>query len=221
MNSKIIISFACIFALTAGCTTTNPYTGEQQTSKATSGAAIGALAGAAVGALAAGKRDRGKGALIGAGLGAATGGGIGHYMDTQEAKLREQLAGTGVSVSRNGDNITLNMPGNITFRTGSADLNTDFFKTLDSVAIVLTNYKDTLVTVAGHTDNVGPDTTNQSLSEKRASTVAGYLGGRGVASQRLSAVGFGERSPVAPNTTPNGRDQNRRVEITLNPATAN
>lgn len=221
MNSNKIISFACIIALSAGCTTTNPYTGEQQTSKATSGAAIGALAGAAVGALAAGKRDRGKGALIGAGLGAAAGGGIGHYMDTQEAKLREQLAGTGVSVSRNGDNITLNMPGNITFRTGSADLNPDFFKTLDSVAVVLTNYKDTLVTVAGHTDNVGPDTTNQSLSEKRASTVAGYLGGRGVTSQRLSAVGFGERSPIAPNTTPTGREHNRRVEITLNPATAN
>lgn len=221
MAANKTIALACAIAMSIGCSTTNPYTNEKQTAKATSGAAIGALAGAAAGALAAGKGNRGKGVLIGAGLGAAAGGGIGYYMDTQEAKLREQLAGTGVSVTRSGDNITLNMPGNITFRSGAADLNPDFFKTLDSVAIVLTNYKDTLVTVAGHTDDVGADTANQTLSEKRASTVATYLETRGVSSQRLSAVGFGERSPIAPNSSPKGRDQNRRVEITLNPAAAN
>ena len=221
MATNKTIALACAMALSVGCSTTNPYTNEKQTAKATSGAAVGALAGAAVGALAAGKGNRGKGVLIGAGLGAAAGGGIGYYMDTQEAKLREQLAGTGVSVTRNGDNITLNMPGNITFRSGVADLNPDFFKTLDSVALVLTNYKDTLVKVAGHTDDVGADAANQTLSEKRASTVATYLETRGVSPQRLSAVGYGERSPVAPNSSPNGRDQNRRVEITLNPAASN
>src|SRR5688572_26580709 len=118
----------------AACTTTNPYTREQQTSKVVKGAGIGAAAGAVIGLLT--KGDKLENALIGAGVGALAGGGVGYYMDVQEAKLRQRLEGTGVSVTRMGDNITLNMPSNITFALNSADLNGQFFNALDGVTMV-------------------------------------------------------------------------------------
>lgn len=219
--SKVLAGIAVGVAVAlAGCQTTNPYTGEQQTSKTTIGAGIGALAGAVLGA-ATGKdaKDRRKRALIGAGVGGLAGAGVGAYMDQQEAKLRQKLAGTGVSVTRNGDNIVLNMPGNITFRTGSADLNADFFKVLDGVGIVVEEYNKTLIVIAGHTDNVGSDDNNQSLSERRAASVGQYLLGKGINSQRVLTAGFGETRPVAPNDSEAGRSQNRRVEVTLEPIT--
>lgn len=204
----------------AGCQTTNPYTGEQQTSKTTIGAGIGALAGAVLGA-ATGKdaKDRRKRALIGAGVGGLAGAGVGAYMDQQEAKLRQKLAGTGVSVTRQGDNIVLNMPGNITFRTGSSDLNADFFKVLDGVGIVVDEYDKTLIVIEGHTDSVGSDDNNQALSERRASAVGQYLMGKGVNGQRVLTAGFGEARPVASNDSDSGRSQNRRVEVRLEPIT--
>jgi outer membrane protein OmpA-like peptidoglycan-associated protein len=202
----------------AGCQTTNPYSGEQQTSKATWGAAMGALGGALIGAATGDDaKERRKRALIGAGAGAIAGGGVGYYMDTQEAKLREQLKGTGVSVTRVGENIVLNMPGNITFRTGSADLNSDFLRVLDSVGLVLKEYNKTLVVIAGHTDNVGSDQTNQTLSQQRAESVGKYLAGRNVVSERMVITGYGESRPVASNDSVAGRSQNRRVELTLEP----
>lgn len=202
----------------AGCQTTNPYTGEQQTSKATWGATIGALSGALIGAATGDDaKERRKRALIGAGAGAIAGGSVGYYMDVQEAKLREQLKGTGVSVTRVGENIVLNMPGNITFRTGSADLNSDFLRVLDSVGVVLKEYNKTLVVIAGHTDNVGSDATNQTLSQQRAESVGKYLAGRAVASERMVITGYGESRPVASNDSESGRSQNRRVELTLEP----
>lgn len=203
-----------------GCTTINPYTGEEQTSKSTYGAIIGAVAGAAIGA-ATGKdaKDRRKRALIGAGGGALAGGAIGGYMDVQEAKLREKMKGTGVSVTRNGNNITLNMPGNITFKTGSADLNADFYRVLDGVGMVVDEYEKTLVVISGHTDNVGSDENNQALSERRAASVGQYLGGKGVNSQRIITAGFGESRPVSANDNDAGRSSNRRVEVTLEPIT--
>lgn len=202
----------------AGCQTTNPYSGEQQTSKATWGATIGALSGALIGAATGDDaKERRKRALIGAGAGAIAGGGVGYYMDVQEAKLREQLKGTGVSVTRVGENIVLNMPGNITFRTGSADLNSDFLRVLDSVGLVLKEYNKTLVVIAGHTDNVGSDATNQTLSQQRAESVGKYLAGRNVASERMVITGYGESRPVASNDNESGRSQNRRVELTLEP----
>jgi outer membrane protein OmpA-like peptidoglycan-associated protein len=140
-------------------------------------------------------------------------------MDVQEAKLRQQLQGTGVSVTRMGDNITLNMPGNITFQTDSADLNSSFFSVLDSVSLVLKEYEKTIVEVAGHTDSTGTDQYNQALSERRAQTVATYLGGKGVMQQRMITVGAGENRPVATNDTVDGRQLNRRVELTLTPIT--
>ncbi len=204
----------------AGCSTTNPYTGEQQTSKVVKGAGIGAAAGAVVGWITGDdSKERRERALIGAGVGAVAGGSVGYYMDVQEAKLRQQLQGTGVSVTRIGENITLNMPGNVTFKTDSADLNSNFFSVLDSVGLVLKEYEKTIVEVAGHTDNTGSDQYNEALSLRRAQTVSTYLAGKGVMQQRMIIVGAGEGRPVANNDTADGRQLNRRVELTLAPIT--
>jgi outer membrane protein OmpA-like peptidoglycan-associated protein len=218
LRSGVLV--AVLAGLVSGCTTTNAYTGEKQVSTTTKGAGIGALAGAAIGALTGdNSKERRKRALIGAGVGALAGGAAGNYMDRQEAKLRAQLQGTGVSVSRSGENIVLNMPGNITFGTGSADLNANFFGVLDSVALVLKEYDKTIIDVTGHTDSVGSDQTNQALSERRALTVGTYLKGKGVSDQRVATTGLGKTHPVASNDTPDGRQQNRRVELVLTPIT--
>jgi outer membrane protein OmpA-like peptidoglycan-associated protein len=209
-------------ALTGGCSTINPYTGESQTSKAATGAAIGAATGAIIGAISGDdSRERRERALIGAGIGGLAGGSVGFYMDQQEAKLREQLRGTGVSVTRNGDHIILNMPGNVTFETDSADLRPQFFGVLDSVGLVINEFYKTLVEVSGHTDSTGSSDYNQSLSERRASTVAHYLMGRQVNETRVLTFGFGESRPVASNDTVEGRQANRRVEIKLVPISQN
>jgi outer membrane protein OmpA-like peptidoglycan-associated protein len=222
MNSrKLQFGIIAVAALAAGCETLDPYTGESETSKATKGALIGAAAGAVVG-LASGDDavDRRQRALIGAGVGALAGGSVGYYMDRQEAKLRAELEGTGVSVTRIGDNITLNMPGNITFATDSADLNASFLEVLGGVTKVLKEFDQTVVEVAGHTDSTGTDEYNQGLSQRRADSVSQYFTSRNIASQRLITVGMGEMRPVADNGTANGRQTNRRVEITMVPLTA-
>jgi outer membrane protein OmpA-like peptidoglycan-associated protein len=205
----------------AGCQTTNPYTGETETSKTTKGAAIGAASGAVLGVLTGDdSKERRKRALIGAGAGALAGGAVGNYMDRQEAKLRQQLQGTGVSVTRVGDEIVLNMPGNVTFQTDSSDLKPEFFDVLNSVALVAKEFDKTVVQVVGHTDSTGSDSYNQTLSERRAATVTSYLNNQGVSSQRTLAFGRGESQPVADNSTSQGRAVNRRVELTLSPITA-
>lgn len=214
-----LIGGLCATLALSGCTTINPYTGEKQTSKAAMGAGIGAAAGAILGAATASKSDRKKAVLRGAGIGAVAGGGVGYYMDVQEAKLRQKLEGTGVRVARNGDSIELIMPGDITFETNSYGLNPQFFDVLESVALVLQEYKSTLVTISGHTDSVGSDEYNQTLSEKRAMTVATFLQGKGVATERLAARGYGEKQPVASNDTAEGKARNRRVELKLEPIT--
>ena len=210
-----------LLVLLSGCETMDPYTRESETSKATKGALIGAAAGAVIG-LASGDDavDRRQRAMIGAGIGALAGGSIGYYMDQQEAKLRQELEGTGVSVTRIGDNITLNMPGNITFATDSADLNAQFFDVLGSVTKVLKEFNQTVVEVAGHTDSTGSEAYNQQLSERRAQTVATFFKSRNIMPERLITVGMGELRPVADNGTPEGRQLNRRVEITMVPLTA-
>lgn len=220
IQSLITASLVGASVAMAGCQTINPYTGEAQTAKATTGAMIGALAGAALGA-ATGKnaKDRRKRALIGAAGGGLAGAAVGGYMDQQEAKLRQKLQGTGVSVTRNGDNITLNMPGNITFGSGSSDLNADFYKVLDGVEIVVAEFDKTLIVIAGHTDNVGSDQNNQALSERRAASVGRYLTSKGVSGQRVITAGLGETQPVGSNDNEAGRSQNRRVEVTLEPIT--
>ena len=204
-------------ALLTACTT-NPYTGEEQASNAGKGAAIGAAAGAVVGVLTGDDADeRRKNALIGAGVGAIAGGAVGAYMDAQEAKLREQLEGTGVSVTRLGDDIVLNMPGNVTFDVNQSDVKSNFYPVLNSVGLVLDEYDKTLVDVNGHTDSTGSVQYNMGLSNQRARSVAEYLAAQGVESERLFTQGFGPHYPVADNATANGRQLNRRVELILKP----
>ncbi len=203
-----------------GCKTLEPYTGEEQTSKSSRGALIGAAAGAVVGLISGDDAvERRQRALIGAGVGALAGGAIGNYMDRQEAELRAELEGTGVSVTRIGDNITLNMPGNVTFATDSSDLSPAFFNVLNSVGKVLKEYDQTVVEVAGHTDNTGSEAYNQRLSERRASSVSQYFQSRNITGERLITVGMGELRPVADNSSTSGRQANRRVEITMVPLT--
>jgi len=205
---RSVLAMLAALICVAGCQTTDPYTGEGKTSKTAKGAGIGAVAGAVVGILTGGDaRAHRKNALIGAGVGALAGAGVGQYMDRQESKLRAQLQGTGVSVTRIGDNLTLNMPGNVTFQTDS------------SVTLVLKEYDKTIIEVAGHTDNTGDTSYNQQLSERRASSVAQYLETKGINQQRVMTVGAGETRPVASNDTPQGRQSNRRVELTLEPIT--
>lgn len=209
----IIVSFAII-----GCTTTDPYTGEQKTNNTTKGAGIGAVAGAVLGAAtgnnADDRRDR---ALKGAAIGGVIGGGVGNYMDRQEAKLRQELQGTGVQVRREGDNLFLVMPGNITFASNSADIRSDFYSVLNSVAKVLAEFNKTSIKVTGHTDSTGGDKINQPLSERRADSVGMYLRNQKVSSARIQSYGYGSRYPVASNDTATGREANRRVELELIP----
>jgi outer membrane protein OmpA-like peptidoglycan-associated protein len=208
-----------VIALSA-CTTLDPYTREEKTAKAQRQAVIGSVAGAVAGLITGDSSlERKKRALVGAGLGALAGAGVGNYMDRQEAKLRAELERTGVSVTRQGDNITLNMPGNITFRTDSSDLNAQFFEVLNSVATIVNEFEQTVVEVAGHTDSTGSDQYNQQLSERRADAVASYLKTRSVRADRIITVGEGEKRPIASNDTEVGRQQNRRVELTLTPLT--
>jgi outer membrane protein OmpA-like peptidoglycan-associated protein len=200
------------------CTTVDPYTREEKTSKATTGAMIGAVAGAVLGiATSKDKKKRKERALKGAGIGAITGGGVGYYMDVQEAKLRQRLENTGVSVTRDGDNIILNMPGNITFGVDKTDVKPNFVEVLGSVALVLKEYKSTMIEVAGHTDSTGSDSYNQLLSQQRAQSVSNILIQNGVEGIRIDTVGYGETRPTASNNTAEGRQQNRRVELTLLP----
>jgi len=214
---KRVIAAAVLGGFLAGCTT-DPYTGQQKVSNTAGGAALGALAGAGLGLLAGG--DDRRNALLGAGIGALAGGGIGLYMDRQEAQLRAQLQGTGVSVTRQGDYIILNMPSNITFATDSASIQPSFYPTLNSVALVLKKYNQTLVDVYGHTDSTGSFEHNMQLSQRRASAVADYLIAQGTDSRRFAIIGQGPSQPIASNDTEEGRAQNRRVEIRLAPLTA-
>jgi|JI102314A1RNA_FD_contig_111_39490_length_1719_multi_6_in_0_out_0_2 outer membrane protein OmpA-like peptidoglycan-associated protein len=198
----------------SGCTT-NPQTGQQQISRAAIGGLLGAAAGAAI-AKSNGDSDKaGRAAAIGALLG----GGVGVYMDAQEKKLREQMQGTGVEVERNQQTgaVDLIMPGNITFATDSAVIAGSFTGTLGQLASTLAQYDKTTITVRGYTDNTGSAAYNQRLSQDRANSVASYLTRSGVPASRVQAIGYGMSNPVASNATPEGRAQNRRVEISINP----
>ena len=216
LRYRTVTLAAAMTLILAGCQTTDPYTGEQKTSNTAKGAGIGAVGGAVAGALFSGKR---KAVLLGTGLGALAGGAVGNYMDREEAKLRAQLQGTGVSVTRVGDAIILNMPGNVTFATDSSDISADFYPVLDSVALVINEFEQTYVDVVGHTDSTGPEEHNQRLSVARASSVARYLESQKVLPQRVQTTGKGHTSPIATTDTPEGRALNRRVEIRLTPLT--
>jgi len=202
----------------SGCAAMEDVATSPDKEKTRKGAGYGAAAGAVIGLLTGGN-DKFEAAMIGAAAGALAGGAVGYYMDKQEAKLREQMAGTGVDVVRNGDNITLDVPGGVTFAFDSSNLNSQFYPVLDKVSTTLAEYDKTIIEVAGHTDSVGSDQYNQQLSERRANSVAAYLAGHGVERSRMVTIGAGEAHPVATNDTDAGRAQNRRVEITIVPVT--
>lgn len=219
MQKNHIISAALLVAiLPLSACVTDPETGNKTISKAAIGGLGGAVGGYLLGDLIGGKRDRTE-KIVGAGIGAVAGAGVGYYMDEQERKLRQQTAGTGVNVIRDGDNLVLDMPSGITFGVDSSTVQPAFQDTLDRVASTLTQYEKTYVDVMGHTDSTGSDAYNQSLSERRASAVAGYLTSRGVQSARLATRGYGESQPKASNLDEAGRAANRRVEIRLVPVT--
>ena len=213
----IIISIVSLTFL-SGCETFDAYTGEKKTSSTAKGAGIGAGIGAVLAYLSnkdESSKTRKRKMLQAAGIGAIAGGGIGYYMDSQEAKLRKTLRDSGVSVEREGDNINLVMPGNITFATAGHDLNADFFEVLDSVIIVLQEFDKTIIVSAGHTDSRGSETYNQALSERRAFAVRDYFISQGVNIEQIIAKGYGEKEPVATNETDEGRAMNRRVEFRI------
>lgn len=218
MKTKILVAGFAALSL-AACTTTDPFTGQSRVSNTAGGALIGAGGGAIGGALigAATGGDARVGALIGAGVGALAGGAIGNYMDQQEAELRAQLQGTGVSVTRVGDNIILNMPSNVTFNVGQSNVLPQFRSTLSSVALVLQKFDKTIVDVYGHTDSTGSESSNLQLSRDRALSVANTISASGVDARRFYIDGRGEAQPIASNATESGRAQNRRVEIRIAP----
>ena len=209
---KKLVSVLAVTALVAGCTTVNPYTGQTQTSKATWGSVIGAGAGALIGST-----QSSEGALIGALAGGAAGAGVGYYLDAQAAELRAELVSTGVQVIEDEDSIRLVMPGNITFKTDSSDINSSFYPVLNSVAKVLKKYDNSTVMVSGHTDSTGSAEYNLNLSRQRAQSVASYLQGQGVAASRFEVLGMGSSNPIASNASATGRAQNRRTEIKIIP----
>ena len=212
MKNKFIMTLA-LSLIVVSCTTTNPETGKTQASKTTIGAGAGAAAGAVLGQII-GKDT--KGTVIGTAAGAAVGAVIGNVFDKQEAKLREDLKGTGVEVTRTAEGeIKLVAPENVTFATNSSTISSRFTNTLDSIASVLKEYPDSNITVSGHTDSTGNDAINNPLSVNRANSVANYLKQEGIASSRITAVGYGSKQPIASNSTSDGRAQNRRVEIKI------
>lgn len=206
----------------AACTTTDPYTGMPVRNNTGTGVLAGAGAGALLGYLTnTNKGEQGrKNALIGAGIGALAGGAVGNYMDRQQADFRRSLEGSGVMIRRNGDQIVLVMPSDVTFDVDRSDIQPRFLRVLDDVARTLNAYPQTTIDVVGHADSSGPDDYNQVLSERRASAVAGYLTNQGrVLPDRVFVAGMGERQPIADNATAAGRAENRRVEIVLRPLT--
>ncbi|OYW88267.1 MAG: hypothetical protein B7Z20_02960 [Sphingobium sp. 32-64-5] len=215
---KIGIGIALAALATTSACVTNPETGQRTVSKAAIGGIGGALGGYLLGDLVGGKRDRTE-KVVGAGIGALAGAGIGAYMDAQEKKLREQTAGTGVDVIRDGDDLLLRMPSGITFGFDSAEVQTQFQPTLNEVASTLVQFPKTYIDIYGHTDSDGSDAYNQGLSERRAQSVANYLALRGVQSARMATRGYGETQPIASNTTEEGKAANRRVEIKIVPVT--
>lgn len=218
MSKHRVLQLAAIgLAIVLGGCSIDPYSGEQKTSNTAKGAGMGALTGAVLGAAVSSDGDREKGIITGAVVGAAAGGGAGYYMDRQEALLRQRLEGSGVRVQRVGDQIKLIMPGNITFDTSSDQIRPGFTGVLDSVSLVLTEFDKTAIEIKGYTDATGSFEYNQQLSERRAQSVGNYLISHQVAAGRLRTTGYGPRYPVASNDTPEGRLQNRRVEINLVP----
>ena len=214
--SRLLIA-ASTAVLLAGCASQNPYDNQPPSSNKTATyGGLGELAGAAAGALIS-HDDRGKGALIGAAIGGASGAGYGYYADKQEAELRQSMQGTGVEVQRQGDQIKLIMPGNITFATDSSEIVSNFYAPLNNLASSFKQFNQNTIEIVGFTDSTGSRQYNMDLSQRRAQSVATYLTAQGVDGTRLSTRGAGPDQPIASNATADGRAQNRRVEVNLRP----
>ncbi|WHO41205.1 OmpA family protein [Sphingobium sp. AP49] len=218
ISQRIMVAAGLAAMLATTACTTDPETGQKRMSKAAIGGIGGALGGYLLGDLVGGRHDRTE-KILGAGIGAIAGAGIGSYMDEQERKLRQETAGSGVDVIRQGDDLLLRMPSGITFAFNDASVQPQFRPTLDDVASVLAQYPKTYIDVYGHTDSDGADAYNQTLSERRAQSVANYLSSHGVQSARIATRGFGETQPIASNATEEGKAANRRVEIKISPVT--
>ena len=206
--STIIALLVCVALTTVGCSI-GPKSVKRQTNKTAGGGFTGNTI----------SKETRKHALKESGVRTLPYGSVRAYMDYQEAKLRQRLKRSGVSISRAGNNIILTMPGNITFDFGSANLKSEFYEVLNSVAIVLDEYERTFIDVYGHTDSIGSHKYNNKLSKRRARCVAEYLVAQGCNGQRFSIQGFGETKPIASNNDKSGRARNRRVEIEISPLT--
>jgi len=189
----------------SGCVSTN----------AEKGAAIGAIAGAVLGKSTSNHKD--KRLVWGAAIGALAGAAIGNYMDKQEQEFRDELAGTGIDIVREGDNLRLIMPANITFATGQSYISSGFHATLNDITKVLNKFEKTLLSVEGHTDNVGSNDMNQTLSEQRAHSVKSYLLNQSIIDSRIQIIGYGESKPLVANNSQKNKALNRRVEIQIIP----
>jgi outer membrane protein OmpA-like peptidoglycan-associated protein len=210
MLKKAII-IAVSGGLLVGCQTV------QDNPNTAGGALLGALGGAVVGTLVT-KHDR-TGALVGAGIGLLAGAAVGQYLDKQQQELEASLAGTGAEVTREGDTLLVNFPSSLTFAVDSSTIRPEFYGTLDNVSGTLNRYPQSYLDIVGHTDSTGSDAYNQALSERRAGAVSNHFRSRGVVPARIASYGVGETQPVASNDTPDGRQQNRRVELKIVPAT--
>ncbi|AAZ33178.1 cell envelope biogenesis protein OmpA [Pseudomonas amygdali pv. tabaci str. ATCC 11528] len=221
-TSRRLIIVATAVAMLSGCATSNPYDNQGQAqssggmSKTAKYGGLGALAGAVAGA-AIDHNHRGKGALIGAAVAGAASAGYGYYADKQEAALRASMANTGVEVQRQGDQIKLIMPGNITFATDSSAIASSFYSPLNNLANSLKQFNQNNIEIVGYTDSTGSRQHNMDLSQQRAQSVATYLTSQGVDQSHLSVRGAGPDQPIASNADVNGRAQNRRVEVNLKP----
>lgn len=221
MRAKLIVTGVSIAALlgAAACTTTDPYSSTPRRNNTGTGVIAGALGGALLGYLTntSNSEEGRKNALIGAGIGALGGAAVGAYMDRQQRELEADLSGSGVGVARQGDNLVLRMPSDVTFASNQSAVNSRFYATLDDVAAVLNRYDQSTIDIIGHADSDGADDYNLNLSRQRASSVAQYLVQRNVLADRLYVDGRGESQPIASNQTAEGKAQNRRVEILIRP----
>ena len=221
MRSKLLLTGASIAILLGGaaCTTMDPYSSTPRRNNTGTGVIAGALGGAVLGYLTnTSNSEQGrKNALIGAGIGALGGAAVGSYMDRQQRELEAELSGSGVGVARQGDNLVLRMPSDVTFASNQSNITPRFNATLDDVAGVLNRYDQSIIDIVGHADSDGADDYNLNLSRQRASSVAQALVSRNVLADRLFVDGRGESAPIASNATAEGKAQNRRVEILIRP----
>ena len=216
LTAPLLLVASASFALT-GCVT-DPVTGEKRVNQAVYTGAAGAGVGALLGGLLGGKNSRTE-VLVGTGIGAVAGTAVGVYLENQRKELERATQGTAVEVENTGDALLVNIPSEVNFASGQYQLRPEFLPVLRDIANVLNEYEKSFVDVYGHTDSDGTEAFNQTLSERRAQSVADYLTQNGVIRQRIATRGFGESQPVASNETASGKAQNRRVEIKIVPVT--